>query len=267
MRPRREGGPHGGPRPWADGAGSTESLGAPSEAELSVGREADGKGGSGAQPPGWSCTPNPVLYSSGLPTRLCHPVCAPNALPSSLQLSPPPFCSPLCLQWLLVGTSLSPAVQGLGDSEQALDPGSRQEPRRVCGWQRHGGQPPGAPYFLLSPELPCLSVPCQLYSPALPRRPAPPLSCLALTPSPRCLWQGPPPRPPCAVPRAHSACGMRLWQAGSGGSSAPGSRWGAAPSHSVQGTPQDKDSDSADRGPWGHPVPTAKVRDMTSCLM
>lgn len=50
MRPRREGGPHGGPRPWVDGAGSTESLGPPSEAELSVGREADGTGSPSPAP-------------------------------------------------------------------------------------------------------------------------------------------------------------------------------------------------------------------------
>ncbi|KAK2508732.1 hypothetical protein MC885_012864 [Smutsia gigantea] len=44
MRPRREGVPHGGPRLGAEGAGSTESLGAPPETELSEGREADGTG-------------------------------------------------------------------------------------------------------------------------------------------------------------------------------------------------------------------------------
>ncbi|XP_039100847.1 coiled-coil domain-containing protein 88B isoform X2 [Hyaena hyaena] len=44
MRPRREGGLHGGPRLGADGAGSTESLGGPPETELSKGREADGTG-------------------------------------------------------------------------------------------------------------------------------------------------------------------------------------------------------------------------------
>lgn len=49
MRPRREGGPHGGPRLGADGAGSTESLGGPPETELPEGREADGTGGSGGQ--------------------------------------------------------------------------------------------------------------------------------------------------------------------------------------------------------------------------
>ncbi|XP_035885562.1 coiled-coil domain-containing protein 88B isoform X2 [Phyllostomus discolor] len=42
IRPRREGGLHGGPRPWVDGAGSTESLGGPPEPELFEGREADG---------------------------------------------------------------------------------------------------------------------------------------------------------------------------------------------------------------------------------
>lgn len=49
MRPRREGGPHGGPRLGADGAGSPESLGGPPEAELSEGREADRTGGSGVR--------------------------------------------------------------------------------------------------------------------------------------------------------------------------------------------------------------------------
>ncbi|KAM9221705.1 coiled-coil domain-containing protein 88B [Dugong dugon] len=44
MRPRREGGLHGGPRLGADGAGSTESLGGPPETELPEGREADGTG-------------------------------------------------------------------------------------------------------------------------------------------------------------------------------------------------------------------------------
>ncbi|XP_022447323.1 coiled-coil domain-containing protein 88B isoform X1 [Delphinapterus leucas] len=50
MRPRREGGPHGGPRLGADGAGSTESLGAPPEMELSEGREADGTGSPSPAP-------------------------------------------------------------------------------------------------------------------------------------------------------------------------------------------------------------------------
>ncbi|XP_061059541.1 coiled-coil domain-containing protein 88B [Eubalaena glacialis] len=50
MRPRREGGPHGGPRLGADGAGSTESLGGPPETELSKGREADGTGSPSPAP-------------------------------------------------------------------------------------------------------------------------------------------------------------------------------------------------------------------------
>ncbi|KAG8522669.1 LOW QUALITY PROTEIN: Coiled-coil domain-containing protein 88B [Galemys pyrenaicus] len=50
MRPRREGGLHGVPRLGADGAGSTESLGGPPEAELSEGREADGTGSSSPAP-------------------------------------------------------------------------------------------------------------------------------------------------------------------------------------------------------------------------
>ncbi|XP_066893610.1 coiled-coil domain-containing protein 88B isoform X2 [Kogia breviceps] len=50
MRPRREGGPHGGPRLGADGAGSTESLGGPPETELSEGREADGTGSPSPAP-------------------------------------------------------------------------------------------------------------------------------------------------------------------------------------------------------------------------
>ncbi|XP_011897258.1 PREDICTED: coiled-coil domain-containing protein 88B isoform X4 [Cercocebus atys] len=66
------------------------------------------------------------------------------------------------------------------------------------------------------------------------------------------------PRHPCAGPRAPSACGMRPWQAGSGGNSAQGSRWAEALSHSALGTPLGNDSDSAVQGPWGHPSPTAK---------
>ncbi|XP_045711312.1 coiled-coil domain-containing protein 88B isoform X2 [Phyllostomus hastatus] len=50
MRPRREGGLHGGPRPWVDGAGSTESLGGPPEPELFEGREADGTGSPSPAP-------------------------------------------------------------------------------------------------------------------------------------------------------------------------------------------------------------------------
>lgn len=50
MRPRREGGLHGGPRLWADGAGSTESLGGPPEMEFSKGREADGTGSPSPAP-------------------------------------------------------------------------------------------------------------------------------------------------------------------------------------------------------------------------
>ncbi|KAK1335507.1 hypothetical protein QTO34_003293 [Cnephaeus nilssonii] len=50
MRPRREGGLHGGPRLWANGAGSTESLGGPPEMELSEGREADGTGSPSPAP-------------------------------------------------------------------------------------------------------------------------------------------------------------------------------------------------------------------------
>ncbi|XP_039716225.1 coiled-coil domain-containing protein 88B isoform X2 [Pteropus medius] len=50
MRPRREGVLPGGPRPWADGAGSTESLGGPPEMELSEGREADGTGSRSPAP-------------------------------------------------------------------------------------------------------------------------------------------------------------------------------------------------------------------------
>lgn len=50
MRPRREGGLHGGPRLWADGAGSIESLGPPPEMELPEGREADGTGSPSPAP-------------------------------------------------------------------------------------------------------------------------------------------------------------------------------------------------------------------------
>uniref|UniRef100_G1QYR9 Coiled-coil domain containing 88B n=1 Tax=Nomascus leucogenys TaxID=61853 RepID=G1QYR9_NOMLE len=50
MRPRREGGPPGGLRLGADGAGSTESLGGPKETELPEGREADGTGSPSPSP-------------------------------------------------------------------------------------------------------------------------------------------------------------------------------------------------------------------------
>ncbi|KAI2560725.1 coiled-coil domain-containing protein 88B [Homo sapiens] len=50
MRPRREGGPPGGLRLGADGAGSTESLGGPPETELPEGREADGTGSPSPAP-------------------------------------------------------------------------------------------------------------------------------------------------------------------------------------------------------------------------
>uniref|UniRef100_A0A2K6TWM4 Coiled-coil domain-containing protein 88B n=1 Tax=Saimiri boliviensis boliviensis TaxID=39432 RepID=A0A2K6TWM4_SAIBB len=50
MRPRREGGPPGGLRRGADGAGSTESLGGPPETELPEGREADGTGSPSPAP-------------------------------------------------------------------------------------------------------------------------------------------------------------------------------------------------------------------------
>nr|XP_020018025.1 coiled-coil domain-containing protein 88B isoform X2 [Castor canadensis] len=50
MRPRREGAPLGGPRLGADGAGSTDSLGAPLETELPQGREADGTGSPSPAP-------------------------------------------------------------------------------------------------------------------------------------------------------------------------------------------------------------------------
>ncbi|XP_054096989.2 coiled-coil domain-containing protein 88B isoform X1 [Callithrix jacchus] len=70
--------------------------------------------------------------------------------------------------------------------------------------------------------------------------------------------KGPLPRHPCAGPRAPSACGTRPWQVGSGGNSAPGSRWGEALSHSALGTPPGNGSDSVVQAPWGHPSPRAK---------
>ncbi|CAK6449687.1 unnamed protein product [Pipistrellus nathusii] len=50
MRPRREGGLPGGPRLWAGGAGSTESLGGPPETEPAEGREAAGPGSPSPAP-------------------------------------------------------------------------------------------------------------------------------------------------------------------------------------------------------------------------
>ncbi|XP_040604666.1 coiled-coil domain-containing protein 88B isoform X3 [Mesocricetus auratus] len=70
--------------------------------------------------------------------------------------------------------------------------------------------------------------------------------------------KGPRHRHPCAVPRALSAWERRPWQVGSGEDSAPGSLEGEALSHSVQGTPQGRGSDSAGQAPWGHPAPIAK---------
>ncbi|KAM7085729.1 coiled-coil domain-containing protein 88B isoform 1-T1 [Molossus nigricans] len=70
--------------------------------------------------------------------------------------------------------------------------------------------------------------------------------------------KGPLHRHPCAGPRAPSASGMRLWQAGSGGNSALDSQWGEALSHSAPGTPPGSDSGSAVRAPWGHSAPMAK---------
>ena len=103
--------------------------------------------------------------------------------------------------------------------------------------------------------LPCC--PCTLPSPL----------CTALMPPCLCLLQGPLHRHPCAGPKAPSACGTRLWQARNGGSSAPGSRWGEALSHSAPGTPPGSDSDSAIRAHWDHSAPLAKVRDEGPCSL
>uniref|UniRef100_A0A8D2D8C6 Coiled-coil domain containing 88B n=1 Tax=Sciurus vulgaris TaxID=55149 RepID=A0A8D2D8C6_SCIVU len=70
--------------------------------------------------------------------------------------------------------------------------------------------------------------------------------------------KGPLHQHPCAGPRAPSACATRLWQGGSGGSSAHGSLWGEALSHSAQGTPPGSDSASAAQAPWEHPAPMGK---------
>uniref|UniRef100_A0A4X1VCD9 Coiled-coil domain containing 88B n=1 Tax=Sus scrofa TaxID=9823 RepID=A0A4X1VCD9_PIG len=70
--------------------------------------------------------------------------------------------------------------------------------------------------------------------------------------------KGPPHQHPCAGPRVPSACGMRLWQVGSGANSAQDSLWGEALSHSALGTRRGSDSDSGALAPWGHPAPVAK---------
>ena len=119
MRPRREGGPHGGPRLGADGAGSTESLGGPPETELSEGREADGTGGSGGQvtkmvPTPWPLPPAPRACQCLWPSCVAC-TCAPR-WPSLLQPLPiPPDGSSSSLPCipavsLLAGTSLLPAL-------------------------------------------------------------------------------------------------------------------------------------------------------------
>ena len=87
MRPRREGGPHGGPRLGADGAGSTESLGGPPETELPEGREADGTGGSGGP-----SAPRDLLVPLVFLCDLC--MCPPLAFPAAA--SPPP---PSPIRW------------------------------------------------------------------------------------------------------------------------------------------------------------------------
>lgn len=129
--------------------------------------------------------------------------------------------------------------------------------RSYCVSQQHTGQAllPGP----FSPTLCSSFCPVQLHPLAL---------CLTglslyfddIQPLHICLSQGPRHRHPCAVPRALSAWEMRPWQVRSGGDSAPGFLSGEALSHSVRGTPQGSDSDSAGQAPWGHPVPIAKVR-------
>lgn len=70
----------------------------------------------------------------------------------------------------------------------------------------------------------------------------------------RRMGQGPPHQHLCAGPRALSAYGMRPWQVGSGGNSAPDSQWGEALSHSAPGTRLGSDSDSAVQVPWQAPM-------------
>lgn len=99
MRPRREGAPLGGPRLGADGAGSTDSLGAPLETELPQGREADGTGGSAGQ-----VSRRSLLHVVPSPTSAILP-----GLPHS-PLAFPAACPLLFAMVPLAGTSLLPLL-------------------------------------------------------------------------------------------------------------------------------------------------------------
>lgn len=100
---------------------------------------------------------------------------------------------------------------------------------------------PPPPSFPRPCPSPAASSPCPVHLyPATPPRARPP-PCPALMPPCLCLLQGPLHRHPCAGPKAPSACGTRRWQAHSGGSSAPGSRWGrSSESFSPGDTPRQR---------------------------
>lgn len=305
MRPRREGGLHGGPRLWADGAGSTESLGGPPEMELSEGREADGTGGSGGQVTRTVPTPCPLPSLRHLLTPpvsssfcclhscLCRPCLLhlPQVVPVGLCSAslPHPSClAPSCHLPLPPTESYPPtAVPRTSEQQGTLVRGrlfqSADEetggPGRGSVWpkvtQRVSVRASTGSSLLFQPSLtqtllcPCdpFFLPLGSFVPILSRRVSTLLGPSVLrshSPCCPCLLQGPLPRRPCAGPRAPSACEMRPWQAGSGGSSAPDSQWGAALNRSALGTPPGSDSDSAGRAP--HLVPVAKVRDGAPCL-
>lgn len=130
-------------------------------------------------------------------------------------------------------------------------------------------EPAQGPASYCHPQSPRLSptsaasFPCPCFI-LLPLHSALPLLYCSDTPQCLCVLQGPSHRHLCAGPRALSAYGMRPWQVGSGGNSAPDSQWGEALSHSAPGTPPGNDSDSAIQAPWH--VPMAKVRGKGPCL-
>lgn len=300
MRPRREGGLHGGPRLWADGAGSTESLGGPPEMEFSKGREADGTGGSGGQVTRMVPTPCPLFPLWCLPMSLVstflrglhkcprwpsllHPpppdgssgtlLCVPAASLSSgtfLLSALPPTQSYPSTAVPRTSEQQGPLVSGhlfqSADEETEAQGGEVPCPRSHSELVSEPAQGPASYCHPHSPRLSptsAASFPCPCFI-LLPLYSALPLLHCSDTPQCLCVLQGPPHQHLCAGPRALSAYGMRPWQVGSGGNSAPDSQWGEALSHSAPGTRLGSDSDSAVQVPWQAPM--AKVRGKGPCL-
>lgn len=222
--------------------------------------------------PCWPSLLHPIPPDGSSGALLCVPAASPSSGTFLLPVLPPSQSYPSTAvprtsekQGTLVRGHLFQSA----DEEIEAQGGEAPCPRSHSELVSEPAQGPVFSYHPHSPSLPGLcSLPSlPLFHPAIPPLcPAP--SSMALTPPLQCLCllQGPPHRHLCAGPRAPSACGMRPWQVGSGGNSAPDSQWGEALSHSAPGTPPGSDSDSAVQVPWGHSVPKAKVRDKGPCL-